>query len=174
MTGIPVQLVGEGIDWPAWFQAVGSVVGIAIAIAIPAWQRYAAGQDAKLAEVARIKNARELAQKLASIAIARLKANRAATEQAPTGAGMIILIRTTEADLAVLDEFNLHDLQTGRQMQAFAIIRGLLLTSIDGLKDAQRFEANAARHAAALKGLGEALTSLIDSCEVMAEALNAG
>ena len=26
-----------GIDWPAWVQAVGSVIGIAIAIAVPWW-----------------------------------------------------------------------------------------------------------------------------------------
>lgn len=32
--GIPVQLVGGGIDWPAWVQAVGSVVAIVAAIII--------------------------------------------------------------------------------------------------------------------------------------------
>lgn len=26
--GIPVEIVGEGIDWPAWVQAVGSVLAI--------------------------------------------------------------------------------------------------------------------------------------------------
>jgi hypothetical protein len=30
--GIPVHLVGEGIDWAAWVQAVGSVIAIAAAI----------------------------------------------------------------------------------------------------------------------------------------------
>jgi hypothetical protein len=30
--GLPVQLVGEGVDWPAWAQAVGSVVAIGAAI----------------------------------------------------------------------------------------------------------------------------------------------
>ena len=29
--GIPIEIVGEGIDWPAWVQAVGSVVAILFA-----------------------------------------------------------------------------------------------------------------------------------------------
>lgn len=36
--GIPIEIVGEGIDWPAWVQAIGSIVAIfasaALAIAI--------------------------------------------------------------------------------------------------------------------------------------------
>lgn len=49
--GIPVELVGGGIDWPAWFQAVGSVLGIGLAITIPTWQRHKAKQDVREAAV---------------------------------------------------------------------------------------------------------------------------
>lgn len=36
--GIPVQIVGDGIDWPAWVQAVGSVVAILTAIWVSHWE----------------------------------------------------------------------------------------------------------------------------------------
>lgn len=32
--GIPVEIVGEGTDWPAWVQAIGSVIAIFAAIII--------------------------------------------------------------------------------------------------------------------------------------------
>lgn len=48
--GIPVQLVGEGIDWPAWVQAVGSVAAILLAIFI---DRGSARRTEKQIEAAR-------------------------------------------------------------------------------------------------------------------------
>jgi hypothetical protein len=35
---IPVHLVGDGIDWPAWVQAVGSVLAIVAAFVIATWE----------------------------------------------------------------------------------------------------------------------------------------
>jgi hypothetical protein len=36
---LPVQIVGEGIDWPAWVQAVGSVLAILVAIGLMVLER---------------------------------------------------------------------------------------------------------------------------------------
>lgn len=36
--GMETVRVPSGIDWPAWVQAIGTLVAVAIAIAIPAWQ----------------------------------------------------------------------------------------------------------------------------------------
>lgn len=35
--GIPVEIVGEGIDWPAWVQAVGSIVAIVASAGVAIW-----------------------------------------------------------------------------------------------------------------------------------------
>lgn len=35
--GIPIQIVGEGIDWPAWVQAIGSVLAIIASALIAIW-----------------------------------------------------------------------------------------------------------------------------------------
>ena len=52
----PIEIVGEGIDWPAWVQAVGSIVAIlfstGLAILVPAWQRDVATRDARGAAIA--------------------------------------------------------------------------------------------------------------------------
>lgn len=45
-----VLLARLDVDWPAWVQAVGSVIGIGIAIAVPAWQKSVAAAVASEAE----------------------------------------------------------------------------------------------------------------------------
>lgn len=41
MSGHPSKHhVASGPDWPAWIQAIGSLIGIGIAIAVPSWQRH--------------------------------------------------------------------------------------------------------------------------------------
>lgn len=34
---LPVEIVSEGVDWPAWVQAVGSIIAIVAAIAVAKW-----------------------------------------------------------------------------------------------------------------------------------------
>ena len=42
---LPVQLVGEGIDWPAWVQAVGSILAILVAVGLMALERHHANRE---------------------------------------------------------------------------------------------------------------------------------
>ena len=51
MSGFPVRLVGEGVDWPAWVQAVGSLIALAIAVGIPIIQRHLERRDRRLASL---------------------------------------------------------------------------------------------------------------------------
>lgn len=37
----------NNVDWPAWVQAVGSLIGICIAIAVPAWQMHQSVREKK-------------------------------------------------------------------------------------------------------------------------------
>lgn len=46
---LPVQIVGEGIDWPAWVQAVGSVLAILVAIGLMALERRHANRESRSA-----------------------------------------------------------------------------------------------------------------------------
>lgn len=43
--GIPVEIVNEGIDWPAWVQAVGSVAAILVAIVVFRFERILVRKD---------------------------------------------------------------------------------------------------------------------------------
>jgi len=58
VSGFPVRVVEDGLDWPAWLQAVGSLVALAIAVGVPIVQRYVERRDKLLAalqlEVARL------------------------------------------------------------------------------------------------------------------------
>jgi len=43
--GVPVHLASEAIDWPAWVQAIGSVIAIFVAIGVAHWQLERARRD---------------------------------------------------------------------------------------------------------------------------------
>lgn len=44
---IPVHLVGEGVDWPDWIQAVGSVLAIFVALFVVYWEGARSRRSAK-------------------------------------------------------------------------------------------------------------------------------
>lgn len=165
MTSIPVQLVGGGIDWPAWVQAVGSLIGIAIATAVPAWQRHKASEDARKAILTRASDAQVLGKKLIRIAEDRLTATLVGLHQKPVGASMNLLIRILEADIKVLEAFNLHQLETAKQMQAYSLVTGYLRSAADSLGFIKTFERVPKHHAEAIAGAKDTFPHMIASVQ---------
>ena len=53
MQGFPVQIVGGGIDWPAWVQAVGSVVAIVVSVFLGVWLQ---DRERRKKDVAELRN----------------------------------------------------------------------------------------------------------------------
>lgn len=151
----------------AWVQAIGSLIGIAIAIAVPAWQRHKASQDVRNAVTVRVENARLLGIKLAGIAVQRLEATRVGLNSRPIGGSLKLAIRVVEADIEVLEAFNLHDLGTAKQMQSFSLLKSFLRSAVDMLVALQRVEGDRHRYAEAMAGAERSLPELIHAAKDM-------